>query len=86
MHIQLDRVVQLRKMTDWAPLIIVSALSGDYLRLALIIATAISAGNIIVDLFLKLLGRVKVSITESSLLYWQCPEFDPIRAFSKRGL
>lgn len=58
---QIDRLVHLRKLTDWAPLIVISALSGDYLRLALIIATAISAGNIVVDALLIALGHVKVS-------------------------
>ncbi|EIE18802.1 hypothetical protein COCSUDRAFT_83601 [Coccomyxa subellipsoidea C-169] len=45
----LAKVLTIRKLLDWAPLIITTALGSDYLHLALILATAISAGNIVLD-------------------------------------
>ncbi|CAL8464380.1 g3915 [Coccomyxa elongata] len=53
-------ILHFRKMLDWAPLIITSALGGDYLHLALILATAISAGNILLDALFRWFHMIKV--------------------------
>ena len=47
-------------MTDWSPVIVVAVLSSDMLRLSLIIATALSVGNMAVDLLFKMGGYIKV--------------------------
>ncbi len=47
-------------MTDWGPVIIVAVLSSDMLHLSLIIATALSVGNMTVDLLFKTGGYIKV--------------------------
>lgn len=57
---QLAKALHLRKMLDWAPLIVSSALGGDYLHLALIIATAITAFNIFLDAVFRKFGVIKV--------------------------
>jgi hypothetical protein len=61
---QLARALRVRKLLDWAPLIISSALGGDYLHLALILATAISALNIVLDALFRRLKVIKVTLHE----------------------
>ncbi|KAK9904856.1 hypothetical protein WJX75_003896 [Coccomyxa subellipsoidea] len=60
LDVVLARALRVRKLLDWAPLIISSALGGDYLHLALILATAISALNIVLDALFRRLKVIKV--------------------------
>ena len=56
----LQRLVRLRKLVEWAPLVIVSALEGEYLHLSLILATSLSVGGVLIDLWLRKAGAIKV--------------------------
>ena len=60
--LQIQRLLHLRRLTDWSPVIVVAALSSSNLHLALILATALSAGNILADLMFKLGGYMKVCL------------------------
>ncbi|CAL5228554.1 g11710 [Coccomyxa viridis] len=55
-----QRLLRLRRLTDWSPVIVVAVLSSDQLHLALILATALSVGNILADLIFKLCSYIKV--------------------------
>ena len=56
----LQRLVRFRQMLGWAPLVIVSAIGGDYLHLALILATALAAGAVLLDFVLFKAGAIRV--------------------------
>ena len=58
---QMQRLVRLRRLSDWSPVIVVAALSNNALHLSLILATALSVGNMTADLLFKLGGYIKVS-------------------------
>ncbi len=59
---QVQRLLRLRRLTDWSPVIVVAILSSDQLHLALILATALSVGNILADLIFRLCGYIKVRL------------------------
>ncbi len=65
-NLQLAKVLTIRKLLDWAPLIITTALGSDYLHLALILATAISAGNIVLDALFRWWKIIKVGFFSPS--------------------
>ena len=58
----MQRLLRLRRLTDWSPVIVVAVLSSDQLHLALILATALSVGNILADLIFKLCSYIKVRL------------------------
>ena len=59
---QMQRLLRLRRLSDWSPVIVVAALSSDALHLSLILATALSLGNMTADLLFKLGGYIKVRL------------------------
>ena len=63
-------LLRLRRLSDWSPVIVVAILYNSQLHLALILATALSAGNLLADLIFKLCGYIKVS---SDILI-KCPQ------------
>ena len=56
----LQRLVRFRRALGWAPLVIVSAIGGDYLHLALILATALAAGAVVLDFILFKAGAIRI--------------------------
>ncbi len=62
----LQRLVRIRKLVEWGPLIVVAALSSDYLHLSLILATSLSAGGVLIDYVLRKAGAIKEGPVHSS--------------------
>lgn len=60
--LQVQRLLHLRRLTDWSPVIVVAVLSSDQLHLALVLATALSVGNMLADLIFKSCGYIKVRL------------------------
>ena len=66
--------MRLRRVSDWSPVIIVAILYNSQLHLSLILATALSAGNLLADLIFKQCGYIKVSLirhTDQASSRWQ---------------
>ncbi len=70
----MQRLLRLRRVSDWSPVIVVAILYNSQLHLSLILATALSAGNLLADLIFKQCGYIKVSLirhTDQASSRWQ---------------